>query len=99
MSARGDQRRLRKRRRRRRVVRGFARLVFWTFVLAGVFILGLGYGKTLSTEDELRDDEVTITQPRDAIQATLPTRTITVAKTVKQASGANASNTSKSQGR
>jgi hypothetical protein len=83
MTARGDQRRLRSRRRRRRVVRGAIRTVFWTLVLAGVFILGIGYGRTLSGEDELREDEVTITQPRDAIEATLPTRTVTVTKTVR----------------
>lgn len=52
-------------------------------MLAGVFILGIGYGRTLSGEDELREDTVTITQPRDAIEATLPTKTITVTKTVK----------------
>lgn len=99
MSARSDQRRLRRRRRRRRVVRGFIRTVFWTIVLAGVFILGIGYGKTLSGEDELREDEVTITQPRDAIQATLPTKTVTVTKTVRAAGSGSASNTSRSQGR
>lgn len=59
------------------------RFVFWTFVLAGVFVLGIGYGRTLSSEDELREDSVTITQPRDAIEATLPTRTVTVTKTVR----------------
>lgn len=82
MSARSDQRRLKQRRRRRRAARGVIRLVFWTLVLAGVFILGIGYGRTLSGEDELREDKVTITQPRDAIEATLPTKTITVTKTV-----------------
>ncbi len=82
MTARVDQRRLRTRRRRRHVVRGAIRVVFWTLVLSGVFILGIGYGRTLSGEDELREDKVTITQQRDAIEATLPTRTITVTKTV-----------------
>ena len=38
MTSRRDQRRLRSRRRRRRVVRGFAKTVFWTLVLAAVFI-------------------------------------------------------------
>ena len=85
MTARSDQRRLKARRRRRRVARGAIRLVFWTLVLAGVFILGIGYGRTLSGEDELREDEVTITQERDAIEATLPTKTVTVTKTVKVA--------------
>jgi hypothetical protein len=86
MSARADQRRLRSRRRRRRVVRGLARTAFWT-LLVGVFVLGIGYGKTLSGEDELRSVAVTIitiTAPRDAVQATLPTRTVTVTRTVPQ---------------
>jgi hypothetical protein len=82
MTARSDQRRLRSRRRRRRVARGAVRFTFWTLVLAGVFVLGIGYGKTLSGEDELRTDEVTVSQPRGAVTATLPTRTVTVTKTV-----------------
>lgn len=90
MTARSDQRRLRSRRRRRRVARGAIRLVFWSLVLAGVFVLGLGYGRTLSGEDELREDAVTITQPRDAIEATLPTKTVTVTKTVRATRGTNA---------
>lgn len=61
--------------------------MFWSLVLAGVFILGIGYGRTLSGEDELRDDKVTITQPRDAIEVTLPTRTVTVTKTVTATRG------------
>jgi hypothetical protein len=95
MSARSDQRRLRTRRRRRRVVRGAIRLVFWTLVLAGVFILGIGYGRTLSGEDELREDKVTITQPRDAVQATLPTKTVTVTTTVRVAKGAKTASNAK----
>lgn len=65
------------------MARGAIRLVFWTLVLAGVFVMGIGYGRTLSGEDELREDKVTITQERDAIEATLPTRTVTVTKTVR----------------
>lgn len=57
------------------------RTVFWAIVLAGVFILGLGYGKTLSSQDEQRSDQVTVTAPPAAITATLPTRTVTVTKT------------------
>lgn len=72
------------------MARGAIRLVFWSLVLAGVFILGIGYGRTLSGEDELREDKVTVTQPRDAIEATLPTRTITVTvtETVRATRGA-----------
>ena len=82
MTSRSDQRRIRSRRRRRRTARVLIKSAFWTLVLAGVFVLGLGYGRTLSDEDELRTDDVTITQQRDAIQATLPTKTVTVTKTV-----------------
>jgi alpha-D-ribose 1-methylphosphonate 5-triphosphate synthase subunit PhnI len=64
------------------VARGAIRMVFWAFVLAGVFVLGLGYGRTLSGEDELRSDEVTVTVARDAVTATLPTTTVTVTRTV-----------------
>lgn len=67
------------------MVRGFVRGLFWALVLAGVFVLGLGYGRTLSAEDELRKDEVTVTYEAPAIEATLPTRTVTVTKTVKVA--------------
>lgn len=96
MSARSDARRLRSRRRRRRLARGAIRSVFWALVLAGVFILGIGYGRTLS-EDELREDTVTITQPRDAIQATLPVKTVTVTKTVRSGRAGAASNASNPQ--
>lgn len=97
MSARSDARRLRTRRRRRRLARGAIRSLFWTLVLAGVFILGIGYGRTLSGEDELREDDVTITLPRDAIQATLPTKTVTVTKTVRSGRASSASNASNGQ--
>lgn len=80
---RGDRRRLRTRRRRRRLLHGAVKAGFWALVLAGVFVLGLGYGKTLSGEDELRTDEVTITGGGTAIEATLPTETVTVTRTVR----------------
>jgi hypothetical protein len=83
MASRTDARRLRSRRRRRGLVRGVIRVIFWTIVLAGVFILGLGYGKTLSGEDEQRSDKVTVTESRGAIVATLPTETVTVTTTVQ----------------
>ena len=59
--------------------------VFWTLVLSGVFILGIGYGRTLSGEDELREDSVTVSQDPVPIEATLPTKTVTVTKTVRVA--------------
>lgn len=99
MNERGDARRLRKRRRRRRLARGIVRTAFWALVLAGVFILGLGYGRTLSGEDELREDAVTITQPRDAVEVTLPTETVTVTKTVMVRPTPARANRSNSQGR
>lgn len=83
MQPRADGRRLRARRRRRRLARGAVRTVFWALVLTGVFIMGIGYGRTLSGEDELRSDEVTVTVPGGTITATLPTETITVTKTVR----------------
>lgn len=78
-----DRTRLRRRRRKRRVVLGLVKGAFWTLVLAGVFILGIGYGRTLSGEDELREDRVTVAQDPVPIQATLPTKTVTVTKTVR----------------
>lgn len=83
MFDRGDRDRLRSRRRRRRALRGLVRTAFWALVLAGVFILGLGYGRTLSGEDELREDLVTVQQDPVPIEATLPTKTVTVTKTVR----------------
>ena len=74
---------LRTRRKRRRVLRGLVRTTFWALVLAGVFVLGLGYGKTIGGEDELRRDEVTVEQEPVRIRATLPTKTVTVTKTVR----------------
>lgn len=83
MLERGGRDRLRSRRRRRRALRGVVRTIFWTLVLCGVFILGLGYGRTLSGQDELREDRVTVERDPVPIQATLPTKTVTVTKTVR----------------
>lgn len=83
MHERRDRARLNRRRRRRRLLRAVVRTVFWALVLAGVFILGLGYGKTLGGEDELRRDKVTVTRDPQRINATLPTKTVTVTKTVR----------------
>jgi hypothetical protein len=79
----GDRVRLRSRRQRRRVLRGLVKTAFWALVLGGVFILGLGYGKTIGGEDELRADEVTVEQEPVRIRATLPTKTVTITKTVR----------------
>lgn len=87
MESRTDARRLRRRRRRRRAVRGTIKVVFWGLVLAGVFVLGLGYGRTLSSEQDEATGEVTITVPREAVTATLPTKTVTVTKTVRATRG------------
>jgi hypothetical protein len=95
MTDRGDRTRLNRRRRRRRALRGLIRTVFWALVLAGVFILGLGYGKTIGGEDELREDKVTVTQESQKINATLPTKTITVTKTVRAGAGASTRRASK----
>jgi len=82
MTSRTDRRRLNSRRRRRRLVRGLVRGAFWSLVLVGVFILGLGYGKTIGEDDAATGNDVTITQDRGAVVATLPTKTVTVVKTV-----------------
>jgi hypothetical protein len=79
---RRDQQQLRARRRRRRAARGAIKGVFWTLVLAGVFVLGLGYGRTLSGDDASTKQQVTVKQSRGTVEATLPTRTVTVTKTV-----------------
>lgn len=83
MQERPGSTRLRSRRRRRRLLHGAVQAAFWTLVLVAVFILGIGYGKTLSGEDELRTDQVTIDRDPAPIQATLPTKTVTVTKTVR----------------
>ena len=77
------ERRPRRGRRGRRIARGAIKVTFWALVIAGTFVLGLGYGRTVSRDDELRTDKVTVTQDRGAIEATLPTKTVTVTKTVK----------------
>ncbi|MCW2961413.1 MAG: hypothetical protein JWM90_1800 [Thermoleophilia bacterium] len=82
MRDRGDQRQLRSRRRRRRAARGVIKGAFWTLVLAGVFVLGLGYGRTISGDDASTRDQVTVKQSRGTVEATLPTKTVTVTKTV-----------------
>lgn len=81
-SDRADQRRLRARRRRRRVALGLVKVLFWTLVLAGVFIMGIGYGRTLGDDVDATKRQVTLEQDARTIEATLPTRTETVTKTV-----------------
>lgn len=72
----------RRRRRRRKYVRGTIRMLMWTVVLAGVFVLGLGYGIVTSDNKNLSGDEVTISKDRGALTATQPVKTVTVTKTV-----------------
>jgi hypothetical protein len=79
-AARGE---WRKKRRKRRVLRGFAKLIFWTFVLAGVFVLGLGFGKTIADGDGgQKSRKVTVEQERGPVTATLPTKTVVKTTTV-----------------
>lgn len=76
-------RRGRSRRRRRKVALGAIKALFWALVLAGTFVLGLGFGRTLSGDDKALKRTVTLEQDAGApITATLPTKTITVTKTV-----------------
>lgn len=65
-------------------MRGIVRFVSWTLVLAGVFVLGLGYGRTIGAGDEQRTDTVVVTDEIGTLEATLPTRTVTVVRTVTQ---------------
>lgn len=81
-SDRADQRRLRARRRRRRIVLGLVRVAFWSLVLAGVFIMGIGYGRTVGDDGAAAQRTVTIDQEVRTIEATLPTETVTTTVTV-----------------
>lgn len=70
------------RRRRRRLVRTVIRGASWLLLLTAVFVLGIGYGRTVvrpGTDEKVRT--VKITGDRGTVSATLPTRTITVTKT------------------
>ena len=78
-------RRIRARRRRRRVVTGAIKFVFWTCILAGVFVFGLGYGRTLSGDSDQVNERVTIEGETRTIEASLPAQTVTVTRTVKVA--------------
>lgn len=71
-----------RRRRRRRWVRGLTRLVFWGLVLAGVFVFGVGFGKTIGEGGTLAGESVTVVRDRGQLTATLPTKTIVETKTV-----------------
>lgn len=88
-SDRAQQRRARSRRRRRRIVLGFVRVVFWTLVLVGVFIMGIGYGRTVSDDSGATKRRVTVEQDARTIEATLPTATTTVTTTVTVPAKAN----------
>lgn len=85
MTERFDRRRLHGRRRRRRLLRGTVRIVFWALILAAVFVLGLGYGRTIAgggSGGGGGSGTVTIEQPLGPVEATLPTRTVTTTRTV-----------------
>ena len=58
------------------------RSVFWTLVLGGVFLLGIGYGKTIGGDEQASRDEVEVEIGDSRVEATLPTRTITQTRTV-----------------
>lgn len=72
----------RNRRRRRSWLGGLGRLLFWTLVLAGVFVLGLGFGKTIGDGGTIAGDSVTVNRDRGEIVATLPTKTVVKTTTV-----------------
>ncbi len=78
----------RRRRRRRRAMRALSRGVIWFLVVSAVFVLGVGFGRTIASDSpqNLRKT-IRVTNNRGAITATLPTTTVTttvtVTKTVK----------------
>ena len=72
----------RKKRRRRRVVGTLLKLVFWALLLAGVFILGIGFGKISVEANSGSAREVTLNHTAPAITHTQPEKTITETKTV-----------------
>jgi hypothetical protein len=80
----------RRRRRRRRVVRGFVKLVFWTLVLAGVFVLGVGLGKTVGDGPSGEGSQVTLERDRGQVTATQPTTTVMRTQTVVRRAPAKA---------
>ena len=92
-SNRRELRRQRARRRRLGIVRGFIKLVFWSLVLAGVFILGIGYGRTIARDAGGSGKSTTMTQDLGSVEVTLPTTTVTETVTVparRQGAGAAA---------
>ncbi|MCW2950126.1 MAG: hypothetical protein JWN41_1139 [Thermoleophilia bacterium] len=73
----------RARRRRRRFVLGATKVIFWALVLVGVFVLGIGFGRTVSTDDHATKRSVTLAvDANEPVQATLPIKTVTVVRTV-----------------
>jgi hypothetical protein len=71
----------RKKRRKRRVMRFFTRFLFWGIVLVAVFVVGIGFGKTMSSDGGGNGGRVTITRDRGVVTSTQPIKTITVKKT------------------
>ena len=69
-------RRGRRGRRRRRLVLTVLRSAFWLLVLAGVFVLGLGYGRTLGSDEPGNAKRVMVTRDLGQVTATLPTETV-----------------------
>ena len=59
MTARSDRNRLRSRRKRRRLARGGIKGLFWLLVMCGVFVLGIGYGRTIGGDESAVGDKVT----------------------------------------
>lgn len=72
----------RRRRRRRRLFRGAVKLMFWTLVLAGVFVMGIGFGKTLGGGPGGSGSQVTLEAERGQVTVTQPVTTVVQTKTV-----------------
>ena len=74
---------IRRRRRRRRMVRMVSRSFVWLLVLGAVFVLGVGFGRTIANDSGSKlGKTVRVTNKRGVITATLPTTTVTTTVTV-----------------
>lgn len=58
--------------RRRRLMLTALRTMFWSLILAGVFILGLGYGRIMSNDTKSSDSKVTINRKAQPVKITIP---------------------------
>lgn len=84
LEARSKNKSRRRRSRRRRFYKGLIKGLFWIMVMSGVFILGIGYGRIVGGSVDKKSGDVRLTVPQDPVTVTLPTKTVTVTKTVRE---------------